>query len=78
MSTIKTPVEILDSAVQSIDSDVRFMKERRAVLKSGKVRNILNKFLQPLVYAVGEAGHVYVRVIYGSLTDQRYMYVSTV
>jgi hypothetical protein len=54
MSTIKTPVEILDAAVQSIDSDVRFMKERRAVLKSGKVRNVLSKLLQPLIYAVGE------------------------
>jgi hypothetical protein len=65
MSTIKTPVEILDAAVQSIDSDVRFMKERRAVLKSGKVRNVLSKLLQPLIYAVGDKGNVYVGVMYG-------------
>ena len=65
MSTIKTPVEILDEAVQSIDSDVRFMKERRAVLKSGKVRNVLSKLLQPLIYAVGDKGNVYVGVMYG-------------
>jgi hypothetical protein len=65
MSTIQTPVEILDAAVQSIDSDIRFMKERRAVLKSGKVRNVLSKLLQPLIYAVGDKGNVYVGVMYG-------------
>ena len=65
MSTIKTPVEILDSAVQSIDSDVRFMKTKLAVLKSGKIRNMLSKLMQPLLYAVGEAGSVYVSVNYG-------------
>ena len=65
MSTIKTPVEILDSAVQSIDSDIRFMKTRLAVLKSGKVRTMLSKLMQPLLYAVGEAGSVYVSVNYG-------------
>ena len=74
MSTIKTPVEILDSAVQSIDADIRFMKERRAVLKSGKVRSFMNKFLQPLVYALGEAGHMNVRVICGIPTVAVYMY----
>jgi hypothetical protein len=65
MSTIKSPVEILDSAVQSIDSDVRFMKTKLAVLKSGKIRNMLSKLMQPLLYAVGEAGSVYVSVNYG-------------
>lgn len=65
MSTIQTPVEILDDAVRSIDSDIRFMKERRAVLKSGKVRNVLSKLLQPLIYAVGDKGNVYVGVSYG-------------
>ena len=65
MSTIKTPVEILDSAVQSIDSDIRFMKTRLAVLKSGKVRTMLSKLMQPLIYAVGEAGNVHVSVNYG-------------
>lgn len=65
MSTIQTPVEIIDDAVRSIDSDIRFMKERRAVLKSGKVRNVLSKLLQPLIYAVGDKGNVYVGVSYG-------------
>lgn len=65
MSTIQTPVEIIDDAVRSIDSDIRFMKERRAVLKSGKVRTMLSKLLQPLVYAVGDKGNVYVGVSYG-------------
>lgn len=65
MSTIQTPVEILDDAVRSIDSDIRFMKERRAVLKSGKVRTMLSKLLQPLIYAVGDKGNVYVGVMYG-------------
>lgn len=65
MSTIKTPVEILDDAVQSLDSDIRFMKERRAVLKNGKVRTMLSKLLQPLIYAVGDKGRVYVSVSYG-------------
>jgi len=65
MSTIQTPVEILDDAVRSIDSDIRFMKERRAVLKSGKVRTMLSKLLQPLVYAVGDKGNVYVGVSCG-------------
>ena len=62
MSTIKSPVEILDEAVQSIDADIRHMKERRAVLKTGKTRNMMAKFLQPLIYAVGEAGRVVVQV----------------
>ena len=65
MSTIKSPVEILDSTVQSIDADIRFMKERRAVLKSGKVRTMLSKLMRPLLYAVGEAGSVYVSINYG-------------
>lgn len=65
MSTIKSPVEIIDSAVQSIDSDVRFMKTKLAVLKSGKIRNMLSKLMQPLLYAVGEAGSVYISVNYG-------------
>jgi len=65
MSTIKTPVEILDAAVQSLDSDVRFMKTKLAALKSGKVRNLLSRLMQPLLYAVGETGNVYVSVNYG-------------
>jgi hypothetical protein len=65
MSTIKSPVEILDSAVQSLDSDVRFMKTKLAALKSGKIRNMLSKLMQPLLYAVGETGSVYVSVNYG-------------
>lgn len=65
MSTIQTPVEMIDDAVSCIDSDIRSMKERRAVLKSGKVRTMLSKLLQPLIYAVGDKGRVYVTVNYG-------------
>ena len=65
MSTIKSPVEIIDAAVQSIDSDIRFMKTRLTVLKSSKIRNMLSRLMQPLVYAVGDTGHVYVSVNYG-------------
>jgi hypothetical protein len=65
MSTIKSPVEILDSAVQSLDSDVRFMKTKLAALKSGKVRTMLTRLMQPLLYAVGETGSVYVSINYG-------------
>ena len=65
MSTIKTPVEIIDSAVQSLDSDVRFMKTKLAALKSGKVRTMLTRLMQPLLYAVGETGSVYVSINYG-------------
>lgn len=65
MSLVKTPVDLIDAAVQSIDSDIRFMKERRAVLKSGKVRTMLSKLLQPLIYAVGDKGNVYIGISYG-------------
>ena len=74
MSTIKSPVEILDSAVQSADADIRHMKARRAVLKSGKVRNFMTKFLQPLVYALGNAGHMNVKVLCGKPVVSIYMY----
>ena len=74
MSTIKSPVDIIDSAVQSIDANIRYMKERRAVLKTGKVRNFLTKFLQPLVYALGEAGHMNVQMLCGKPTISVYMY----
>ena len=65
MSQIKTPVEVIDDAVESMQSDIRFMKSRVAVLKSGKVRRLLAKLLQPLIYAVGDAGRVYASVNYG-------------
>lgn len=65
MSTIQTPVEMIDDAVRSIESDLEYMKKRRAVLKSGKVRTMLSRLMQPLIYAVGEKGRVYVTVNYG-------------
>jgi len=74
MSTIKSPVEILDSAVQSMDANIRHMKERRAALKTGKIRNFLTKFLQPLVYALGEAGHMNVQMLCGKPSISIYMY----
>lgn len=74
MSTIKSPVEILDEAVQSIDADIRHMKERRAVLKAGKMRNMMTKFLQPLIYAVGEAGRIGMQVWCGKPCIVVYMH----
>lgn len=65
MSTIKTPVELLDAAMQSIESDIDLVKRRKAVLKSGKVRTMLSKLLQPLIYAVGEAGQISVSIFAG-------------
>ena len=65
MSTIKTPVELLDVAMQSIESDIDLVKRRKAVLKSGKVRTMLSKLLQPLIYAVGEAGQISVSIFAG-------------
>ena len=65
MTTIKTPVEILDDAVQAIDTDLAIVKHRKSILKSGKVRTMLAKLLQPLIYAVGEAGQISVHVFAG-------------
>ena len=74
MTTIKTPVDYIDTAVQSIDSDVKMLKARRAVLKSGKTRTMLSKLLQPLIYAVGDAGSMYVSVFAGKPTIYVTMY----
>jgi hypothetical protein len=74
MSTIKTPVDIIDSAVRETEAQIRYMKERRAILKSSKVRNFLTKFLQPLVYAMGEAGHMNVRALCNKPNISIYMY----
>ena len=74
MTTIKTPVDIIDSAVYDIDSDIRFMRERKAVLKNGKVRNMISRLLQPLIYAVGDAGRIHVHVFAGKPTIGVHMY----
>ncbi len=74
MSTIQTPVELLDDAVQSIDSDIRFMKQRRAALKNGKVRTLLIKLLQPLIYAIGDAGRINVSIFAGKPNVSVHMY----
>jgi len=65
MSTIKTPVELLDEAVQSINFDLDLVKRRKAILKNGKVRAMLSRLLHPLVYAVGEAGEIVVHIFAG-------------
>ena len=65
MSLVKTPVDLIDSAMDSINSDLELLKRRKAIMKSGKVRNMLSKLLQPLIYAVGEAGQISVSVFAG-------------
>jgi hypothetical protein len=58
MSTIKTPVDIIDSAVAELSAQIANRKERRDTLKSGKVRTMLVKLMTPLVYAVGKVGRI--------------------
>lgn len=74
MTTIKTPVELLDDAVQSINNDIDLVKRRKAVMKNSKVRTMLAKLLQPLVYAVGEAGQISVSVFAGKPSISVRMY----
>lgn len=74
MSTIKTPVDIIDTAVDGINSDLNLIKERKAILKNSSVRRMLTKLLQPLVYAVGEAGRISVSVFAGKPSIVVYMY----
>jgi hypothetical protein len=74
MSTIKTPVELLDEAVQSINSDLDMVKRRKAVLKNSKNRTMLSRLLHPLVYAIGEAGEVVVHVFAGKPSISVRMY----
>lgn len=65
MSTIKTPVDIIDTAIDGINSDLNLIKGRKAVLKNSSVRRMLTKLLQPLIYAVGDAGRISVSVFAG-------------
>ena len=58
MATIKTPVDAIDAAVQSLSGHIANLKNRRDTLKVGKVRTMLLKLLTPLMYAVGKAGDV--------------------
>jgi hypothetical protein len=74
MSTIKTPVELLDEAVHSINSDLDLVKRRKAILKNGKTRTMLSRLLHPLVYAVGEAGEIVVHVFAGKPSISVRMY----
>lgn len=74
MTTIKTPVELLNNAIKDIDSDIQLVKRRKAILKTGKVRTMLNKLLQPLIYAVGEAGEISVHVFAGKPSISVRMY----
>lgn len=74
MSTIKTPVDLIDSAMDSINSDIELVKRRKAVMKNGSVRRMLTKLLQPLIYAVGEAGDISVSVFAGKPSISVRMY----
>lgn len=74
MSTIQTPVDLIDAAVDSINSDLNMIKNRKAILKNGSVRRMLAKLLQPLIYAVGEAGRINVTVFAGKPSVAVYMY----
>jgi hypothetical protein len=71
---IKSPADIIGSAVADIDSHINTAKQTRALLKSGKVRTMLNKLLEPLVYAVGSAGTVQVWISGGMPFIHVYMY----
>jgi hypothetical protein len=74
MSTIQTPVDIIDAALESMAADIRYAKERRAVLKSGKCRTLVTRLIQPLIYAVGEAGEIVVHVFAGKPSISVRMY----
>jgi hypothetical protein len=74
MSTIQTPVDIIDAALESMAADIRYAKERRAVLKSGKCRTLVTRLIQPLIYAVGETGRVVLHVWCGKPSITVYMY----
>jgi hypothetical protein len=63
---IRSPAEIIGSAVRDIDYSIRDSKARRALLKSGKIRTMLLKLIEPLVYAVGNTGSVSVWVSGGT------------
>ena len=70
---IRSPAEIIGSAVRDIDYSIRDSKARRALLKSGKTRTMLLKLIEPLVYAVGNTGSVSVWVSGGTPFVHVYM-----
>jgi hypothetical protein len=55
---IKSTADIIGSAVASLDSSIRDAKARRAALKSGKSRAMLEKLLTPLLYILGDLGSI--------------------
>lgn len=74
MSLVKTPVDLLDDAMQTINADLDLVKRRKAILKNASVRKMLTKLLQPLIYAVGEAGRINVSVFAGKPCVSIHMY----
>jgi hypothetical protein len=58
MNTIRSAADVIGSAVASLDSSIRDAKARRAALKSGKSRAMLEKLLTPLLYILGDLGSI--------------------
>jgi hypothetical protein len=58
MNTIRSAADVIGSAVASLDSSIRDAKARRALLKSGKTRTMLEKLLAPMMYIIGDLGMV--------------------
>lgn len=58
MSITKSPVDVIDAAVNTISAQIANAKARRAMFKSGKTRTMLVNLMTPLMYAVGKIGNV--------------------
>jgi hypothetical protein len=55
---IKSAADVIGTAVSSLDATIRDIKVRRALLKSGKTRTMLEKLLAPMMYIIGDLGSV--------------------
>jgi hypothetical protein len=55
---IRSPADVIGTALASINATINEAKERRAKLKSSKTRNMLEKLLTPVMYMVGDLGDV--------------------
>lgn len=55
---IKSAADVIGTAVASLDATIRDAKARRAALKSGKSRAMLEKLLTPLLYILGDMGSI--------------------
>jgi hypothetical protein len=58
----KSAADVIGSAVASLDSSIRDAKTRRALLKSGKTRAMLETLLTPIMWLIGDIGMVRVEL----------------